>query len=100
MAPLNRQKAAPLSAGYDRVADVLYVTLGSAIPDVGEDAPRGIILRYSMANDQPTGATVVGLFHNHWDREIDGLAKRLGDHLKASPSDIGEAIRSAVKEDK
>ncbi len=72
-----------LKADYDRIADVLYVALGPSVPDEGEDAPRGIILRYALhADRRPTGAAVVGVApHDQWDRDLDQLARVVVEHL-------------------
>jgi hypothetical protein len=95
MAALSQWKTR-VTADYDRAADVLYVTLATPVPDEGEDAPRGVILRYSMKDNSPTGATVVGLANNNWLTEVDNLSTILSKHMKTNSNEIKEAILDAV----
>jgi hypothetical protein len=97
MATLGAHRAS-LTADYDRTADVLYLTLQPALPDEGEDAPRGVVLRFSMDNNKPTGVTVVGLVHNHWDIQIDCLSKIIADHLMTPQNYVKDAIKTAIGE--
>lgn len=95
MAALNRRNR-HLTADYDRMADVLYITIQPAIADEGEDGPHGVILRYGMANNTPTGATIVGFGRNRWSERVDALARIVAAHLARPQIEIEEIIRGAL----
>lgn len=98
MATVARGACAEVSADYDRAADVLYVSIGSPVPAEGEDFARGLILRYSMSDDSPVGATIIGAAHNLWLQDIDELSDTLAKHLKMPKSKISSAILGAINE--
>ena len=66
--------APPLTADYDRDADVLYVAVEPIVAAEGEDAPRGVVLRYSIAKNVPCGITVIGYKRNRWPSDLRQLA--------------------------
>lgn len=84
----------PPAVDYDRMADVLYVTLGRPVPDEGEDRPRGIVLRFAIKDDFPSGATVIGFRRNKWDKELLTLSEIIGSHLMVDS--IGSLIQKAI----
>jgi hypothetical protein len=88
----------PPTVDYDRMADVLYVSLGKPIPDEGEDRPRGIILRFAMKDNIPSGVTVVGFHHNKWDKDLLALSEIVGLHLMIDPVGVLFALERELKE--
>lgn len=83
-----------VSADYDSTADVLYVALEPLRPAEGEDGSMGIVYRYAIDNDAPTGVTVIGYRANHWDVGINThlLATNIGDFLHIHPAEIEKLI--------
>jgi hypothetical protein len=55
---------------FDHASDVVYVSLGEPVPDEGEDRPGGIILRYALRDNSPSGVTIVGFARNGWNQNL------------------------------
>lgn len=87
----------PLTVDYDPHADVLYVALGYPAADEGEDRPRGVVLRYSVKDNVPTGATIIGFVRNRWDRHIDELSEIVGVHLGVDRTGVLKKLEEATK---
>jgi hypothetical protein len=88
----------PPTVDYDRMADVLYVSLGKPVPDEGEDRPQGIVLRFAIKDNIPTGVTVIGFRRNKWDRNLLGLSEIIGTHLMIDPVGVQYALLQELKE--
>lgn len=82
----------PPAVDYDRASDVLYVSLGRPVPDEGEDRPRGIVLRFAVEDDRPTGVTVIGFHRNGWSDELHSLSKLISRHLTIDPNGVFEVL--------
>lgn len=89
-----RDKIARIPPGvdYDRAADVLYVSLGKPVPDEGEDRPRGVVLRFAVKGDHPTGVTIVGFLRNGWSTDLQSLARLISRHLTIDPNGVLEVL--------
>jgi hypothetical protein len=48
-----------ISYNYDRLCDILYVSIGLPRPSYGGDISSGIIARYDMNTDELTGVTIL-----------------------------------------
>ena len=81
-----------IDAEYDRAADVLYVSLGTPRESEGEDRPAGVVLRYGMDDNRPSGVTVIGFAENGWSRHKIKLAKIVSSHLSVSSSEVRSAL--------
>jgi hypothetical protein len=88
----------PVSADYDRRADVLYVVLGDDRACEGEGLSNGVELNYDIANGKPSGATVIGFHRNKWDVRIAELATVISRHLVVADMIVSTAIKRAVNE--
>ncbi len=86
-----------IRAGYDKGADVLYLSLGRPRDDEGEDRPGGVVLRFDINDGEPSGVTVIGYSGNAWATNRQQLAEIVGNHLSVDPSEVIEAIRSAER---
>ena len=87
----------PPLVDYDRLSDVVYVSLGRPMPDEGEDRPYGIILRYALKDNRPVGVTVVGFRRNGWDRKLRELSDIIGRHLTIDPSGVLDALEGGTR---
>lgn len=83
-----------ISVDYDRERDVLYVALEPIVPAEGEDAPRGIVKRFAVADNTPVGVTVVGFRRNHWDSDVLDLADLITIHLSVSSEDRLDLLKA------
>lgn len=83
---------------YDCASDVLYVSLGNPIPDEGEDRPRGIVLRFSIKDNSPSGVTVIGFRRNKWDKNILDLSELIGRHLTIDKTEVFAAIEHGIRQ--
>lgn len=88
----------PPMVDYDYPADVLYVSLGHPQASEGEDHPRGIVLRFAVKDNFPSGVTVVGFRSNKWNRDLINLSRLIGAHLGIDPAGVMSAIAGAVKD--
>jgi hypothetical protein len=89
-------KDAPrVHAGYDRGADILYLSLGNPRDDEGEDRPFGVVLRYDIKDEKPSGVTVIGYIDNGWRDKLQDLAIIVGNHLSVNPSEVITSINTA-----
>jgi len=82
----------PIKARYDEEGDVLYVSAGRAVPASVSRRARGVLLRYSDADDAPCGVTVVGLRAAGWDHELDALAQLIASHVGVAPAEVNTAL--------
>jgi hypothetical protein len=82
---------------YDPKADVLYLNWGVSQFDFGEDAHRGVLLRFAEEDESPTGVTVVGFVRNRWNVAMDELAQLMSAHLKTDPQTIFQAISGVMR---
>lgn len=83
---------------YDHLADVLYVSLGPPEPDEGEDRERGVVLRFAVKDNHPTGVTVVGLRRNQWNDRLAELAQIVAAHLDTDDVPVMFAMERKLKE--
>ena len=91
-------KDAPrVRAGYDKGADVLYLSLGNPREDEGEDRPFGVVLRFDANDEKPSGVTVIGYVDNGWANNLQKLAEIVSEHLSVSPSEIIDTIRAVER---
>jgi hypothetical protein len=88
-------KADRLNADFDRSADVLYLALGKPRPDEGEDREGGVVLRFGVPDDRPSGVTIIGYVQSGWSENIGDLAEIVSRHLSVRPADVVEAVRAA-----
>jgi hypothetical protein len=86
---------ASLRISYDRLADVVYITLGRAVPNEGDGVPNGIELSYALSNGAPCGAKVLGFHMYEWDSHLDELAAIIGRHLDIPWDEIEADFRAA-----
>ena len=93
MGAVRKHSPKQLLADYDREADVLYFTSGPSVPGYGDEGPGDVILRYSLADGAPIGATVIGFAECGWGGRTDVLARVVSKHLGVSD----EAVVSALK---
>jgi len=87
---------AVLRASYDRLSDVLYISLGAAVPNEGEGIPNGIELNYALETGNPCGVTIIGYRLYEWPNHLDELGAIIGRHLGVSRLRVEEAIRSVA----
>lgn len=78
---------------YDRPVDVLHVILGEPVAYEGLGVAGGIELDYSLEDDTPSGAKVLGFKRNGWSKRLDELAAVLGKHLSVDRIELVEAIK-------
>lgn len=62
---------------YDGEADVLYISLGKPREAVGIDIGDGVIVRYSEAEGEVVGLTILGL-RERLERFLKGKSKKQG----------------------
>jgi hypothetical protein len=87
----------PLSLDYDGEADVLYAHVGAPVPSEGEDRPRGIVLRFSMKDDAPTGVTVLAFRRNNWHKDLKKLSEIISDHLAIDVMGVRDDLQRLFK---
>lgn len=85
-----------VEADYDRLADVLYLSLGPPKPDEGENTGQGVVLRFSMDDNSPSGVTVIHFKRLRWPDKIGVLSDIIAKHLRVSERNIKEVINSVV----
>ena len=90
--------AEPKEAHLHRAADVLYLSLGAPRDDEGEDCPDGVVLRYGMNDDLPSGVTVIGYSFFGWAENRLQLAEIVANHLSVKTGDVISLIEEAEKE--
>jgi hypothetical protein len=91
-----QHRTASLTADYDRVADVLYVSVGEPRPGFGDDGPDDIILRYDRDDHHPPGVTVPGFQENGWAGRKQALAAIIAHHVGVVEAEAQDIIASAI----
>lgn len=81
-----------LTVSYDRAVDVLHIGLGEAVAYEGDGRADGIELDYSLDDDSPCGAKVIGFRKYAWPERLPELAGILGDHLAVDDKALVDAI--------
>jgi len=79
------ERSSAVTWDYDAEADVLYLSVGTPRPAVGEDIGEGIVLRYDRKANELVGLTVVG------------LRARLLEALESAPASESFAVRDKPK---
>jgi Protein of unknown function (DUF2283) len=83
-----------VTADYDRLVDVLYVTLGTPEgPVEGDGLPGGVELDYLPSDGSPCGVTVIGFRRNGWHEKLEALAEIIAHHLDTHRGPLVETIR-------
>ena len=85
-----------IAVRYDEAGDVLYVAKGRPVPASSDSGPRGVLFRFSDADDSPCGVTVVGFVLSGWDRDIDELSSLIAQHVGVDAQYVQDAVRSAT----
>jgi uncharacterized protein YuzE len=86
-----------LIADYDQQADVLYLSLGKPRPAEGEDYEDGIVLRYAISDNSPSGITVIGFKLYDWDKRLAEFITLASKQLSIKPALVKVAIRKYFK---
>jgi hypothetical protein len=87
----------PLPAiDYDRTSDVLYVSRGKPVPDEGEDYPEGVVLRFAVKDNQPSGVTVIGVRRGGWHNRLNELSVIIARHLKVGAQPTHDALERVI----
>jgi hypothetical protein len=97
MVAITDKIAASLRVDFDHASDVVYVSSGDPMPDEGEDRSNGIVARYSLRDNSPSGVTIVGFVHNGWDQHLAKLSKIIGQHLNVDPGAVLSAMICEVQ---
>ena len=97
VAVTHKIAAASLQVDFDHASDVVYVSSGDPVPDEGEDWSNGVVARYSLRDNLPSGVTIVGFVHNGWDQHLAKLSEIIGQHLNVDPGAVLAAIMREVK---
>lgn len=71
------EKQAELDWDYDGEADVLYISVGKPREAFGIDIGDGVIVRYSEAEGEVVGLTILGL-RNRLEQFLKGKSKEQG----------------------
>ena len=79
---------------YDESADVLYISKSEPVPAVTDEGEDGLLLRYSVENEEPCGVTVVS-FHKLWSGHTGDLAEKVSTFLNIS-RELAERSLAAV----
>lgn len=85
-----------LWVGYDRVADVLHITVGSCSSYEGEGLPGGIEVDYRLSDGSPCGAKVIGFLHYGWGKRLPDIARELGARLDVSDQQLRRKIEAVI----
>lgn len=93
----SQQVASGVRADYDRLVDVLYITLGDPTPVEGDGLPRGVELDWALEGGFPCGVTVIGYRRNGWAETAGELAEIVGRHLSLPPELIRIPVEEAVR---
>ena len=86
---MNNQSQA-IHAKYDGRADVLYVTIGQAIPSRYEEDEDGLVWRVDV-NGIRYGVTIMD-YHAYWSRRLALLKGRIVETLHVTGSELNEAL--------
>jgi hypothetical protein len=97
MVAITDRIAASVQVDFDHASDVVYISSGDPVPDEGEDRPNGVVLRYSLRGNAPSGATVIGFVRNGWNRHLAKLSEIIGGHLNVDPAAVSDAIAREVE---
>ena len=81
---------------YDRASDVLYISLGRPRSDEGIDYSDGIVFRYGIEDNKPSGVSVSGFQDFWWPQNKEKLALIISEHLPVAPQEIERAIAAAI----
>jgi len=93
----KRRSVTPrVKAAYDRMADVLYITLGDPVAAEGDGRLGGIELDYALNDGSPAGATVIGYFRNRWPEKADELVRVIAEHLSVPSGELAAAVKAAT----
>jgi hypothetical protein len=76
--------------------DVVHITIGDPEPYEGDGRPGGIEFDYSLEDDRPVGAKVIGFKRHGWLGRLDELSAILGGHLQLPPAMIHDAVQRKV----
>jgi hypothetical protein len=98
MASVTKYNRPAIEVDYDRHSDVLYLSLGSPRPDEGEDKAHGVVLRYSIEDGTPSGATVIGYRRYRWNEAVQDLSASIANHLAVSSKDVMATIIVATSQ--
>lgn len=80
-----------LQADYDRISDVLYISLGDPVDAYSESGQDGLILRYSTTDERPCGVTVMSF--SDWDNYHEHLDKHVAAFLHVPPHTTLELLQ-------
>lgn len=85
-----------VTAGYDDVADVLYIALGrSAVTYVDDEEKDGLYYIRDENTDQAAAVTVDG-YRELWTRRERDLARKVALFLQLDAQEVADAIRSVT----
>jgi hypothetical protein len=84
-----------LSVDFDAQEDVLYISLGKPVPSYAEEAPDGVLLRRSNAEDQPSGVTALD-FRNNWLAQRKRFYALVADYLHIPATTIEREVESRI----
>lgn len=93
----DRAFDSPVRVNFDAESDVLYVAKGNKpVPSESDRATKGVELRYALSNGAPSGVTVIGFKHYHWNTHLSELSKLIGEHIKLPVQTIADEIERAT----
>lgn len=82
---------------YDKIADVMYITLYPPVPSEGEENKHGIEIDYSIENGFPCGMKIIGYKRYGWTRKADTLASCFSNVFKKPKEFSSRMIEKANK---
>jgi hypothetical protein len=84
-----------LNVDFDAEEDVLYVCVGQPVSSHADEAPHGVLLRWSNVDNSPSGVTVVDFLKKWRDRRSEFyflVAKHLPVPVQTIKRDIERVI--------
>jgi hypothetical protein len=84
-----------LKVDFDAEEDVLYVSLGAPIPSHADEAPDGLLLRRSNAEDRPSGVTAFD-FRQNWRDRRSAFYSLVADYLHVPTQVVERAIEKTI----
>lgn len=82
-----------IKVSYDQDADVLYISKDDPVPSLTEEGDDGLLLRYSISSDKPSGVTVVS-FRQLWSQHHAELVVKVSEFLGVTRATTEHALTS------
>jgi hypothetical protein len=95
LAALGSEAAQKLVIHFDRVRDVLYVSLGKPVVSHINEADHGLLLRRAKVDNRASGVTAID-FRSNWAGDLPGFCRAVAMHLRVPIHVVEKEVKRAV----